>query len=216
MKKALLKFARWMDGHKRNRKALLALIGIDVFMAVVSNYVDWPWLMSVKWYLIPFTPICSLYPLTLAVWFTLYYLKKNIPAWYTTFIFIGIVSYGCMAYIYFPSYMTVDGVQLRHIGNMIWVTVYALQALIIASEIKRSTAYQYALVISYFAFKDYCDRFLGTFIDVLREDFPENLKWVLWFVMIAIHLFVISLAFVLPALNRKREALQIEFQSAAD
>ena len=216
MKKALLKFATRMAGLKKNRKTLLVLIGIDIFMAVCSNIVDWPWLSSVKWYLIPFTTICSLYPFTLAVWFLLHYFKKKIPAWYMMFIFIGIVSYGCMAYVYFPAYMTVDGVHLRHIGNMVWVTVYALQSFIIVSELKKPPAYQFALIISYFAFKDYCDRFLGTFIDVLREDFPEGLKWVLWFIMIAIHVSVISLAIIMPALNRKREALQPEFQSAAD
>jgi hypothetical protein len=216
MKKALLKFALWMDDLKRHRKTLLLLVGIDVFMAVVSNIVDWPWISSVKWYLTPFTPICSLYPLTLAVWFSLYYLKKRIPAWFTTFIFIGIVGYGCMALIYFPVYMTVDGVQLRHIGNMIWVAVYAMQSFIIVSELKWLLTYQYVLVISYFAFKDICDRFLGTFLDILREDFPEALKWGMWFVMIAIHITVISLALLLPALKNKREAVRPEFQSVTD
>lgn len=210
MKKAARKFATWMDGLKRSRKTLVCLICADIFMAIASNIVDWPWLMSVKWYLIPFTTICSLYPLTLAIWFSMYYFKKKIPAWYTNFIFIGIVSYGIMAYVYFPVYMTIDGVQLKHLGNMLWVTIYALQSLIIVSEIKRPPAYQFAMVIGYFAFKDYCDRFLGTFIDILRPDFPEGLKWTIWSIIIALHISAISLAFYIPVVRRKRDLMQRE------
>ena len=216
MKNRLLKFARFMNGLKLNKKALLVIIGLDIFMAIGSNIADWPWLMGVRWYLMPFTPICSLYPLTLAVWFSLWYFGKKIPVWYTTFIFMGIVSYGIMAYVYYPAYMNWDGVHFRLIGNMVWVTVYALQSLIIASELRKLPFYQYALVIGYFAFKDYADRYLGTFIDILREDFPEGLKTVLWFSMIIIHVSVISLTLFMPALNQKKGKLQIEYQGAPD
>ncbi len=216
MKKILLKFAARLDGLKTHKKALLIIIGIDIFMAVGSNIADWPWLMSVKWYLMPFTPICSLYPLTLAVWFSLYYFGKKIPAWYTTFIFIGIVSYGIMTYIYYPAYMSWDGVHFRLVGNMVWVTVYALQSLIIASELKKIPLHQYALVISYFVFKDYADRYLGTFIDILREDFPEWLKTYLWIAIILIHVSVISLTLLMPALNRKKVQLKPQYQLAGD
>jgi hypothetical protein len=204
MKQPLLKFVETMSSLKDNRKALAGLITLDLFMAVASNIVDWPWLMSVKWYLWPVTPICSLYPLTLTIWFGLRYAGKRIPAWFTNFIFIGIISYGIMANIYYPVYMAWDGIQWRMIGNMVWVAVYALQSFIIASEVKRIPVYQYILVIGYFVFKDYADRYLGSFIDILREDFPESLKNQLFYVMLLTHAAVVCLALYMPVLNAKR------------
>lgn len=157
-------------------------------MAIGSNIADWDWLMSVEWYLMPFAPICSLYPLTLAVWFTIYYFKKKVPNWFTAFIFMGIISYGVMAYIYYPLYMQWDGLDARMMGNMAWVTIYALQSFIIASELKILPIYQYIPIISYFAFKDYADRYLGSFIDLRRADFPEDLKNFLFGAMIIVHI----------------------------
>jgi hypothetical protein len=189
--KKLTSFAAWMDGFKHNKKTLIVLIVLDIFMAIGSNIADWHWLMSVEWYLMPFAPICSLYPLTLAIWFYIYYKHKKVPAWFTTFIFIGIISYGVMAYVYYPLYMQEFGVHWRLIGNMAWVTVYALQSFIIASELKPIPVYQYALIVTYFYFKDYSDRYLGSFIDILRPDFPERLKDFFGVVIVTIHTIAI-------------------------
>jgi len=207
MKKTLLKFTTKMNSLKHAKKGIAVLIVLDFFMAIGSNIADWPWLMSVKWYLMPFTPICSLYPLTLAIWFSLYYSGKKIPAWFTNFIFMGIVSYGIMAYVYYPTYMAWDGVQWRLIGNMAWVTVYAMQAFIIVSEVKKIPVYQYLLIFAYFAFKDYSDRYLGSFIDILRPDFPEYLKNYLFYMLVFIHTCVAALTLLMPLFNKKeREA----------
>lgn len=216
MKNRVFKFASWMDGLKRNRKTLLFLIILDLIMAVGSTIVDWPWLTSVKWYVMPFTPICSLYPLTLAIWFSLYYFKKKIPSWYTNFIFIGIVSYGIMAWIYYPAYISWDGIQFWLVGNIFWVTAYAIQSLIIVSELRRPPAYQYALIIAYFAFKDYSDRYLGSFIDILRPEFPEWMKSYIWTAIILIHVSVITLTAKIPSRSGKNEELKPEYQPAAD
>lgn len=186
-----------MDTFKRNRKTIIVLIVLDIFMAIGSNIADWDWLMSVDWYLMPFAPICSLYPLTLAIWFTIYYFKKKVPNWFTAFIFMGIISYGVMAYVYYPLYMQWDGIDARLIGNMVWVTIYAMQSFIIASELRILPFYQYIPIIGYFAFKDYADRYLGSFIDILRFDFPEDLKNFLFGVMIVVHISAFSImAFV--------------------
>jgi hypothetical protein len=211
MKNIFTKFAAWMAGLKNNRKILLALIGLDIFLAVGSNIADWPWLMDVaqnKWYLIPFAPICSLYPLTLAVWFSLYYFRKKIQGWLTTFIFIAITSYGIMAYIYYPFYMSWDGIRFRLVGNMVWVTIYALQSFIIASEIKKIPLYQYILVIGYFAVKDYSDRFLGSFIDILRDDFPRYLIDIFTYSIIVLHLAASTLVIAIPYLRKKTQTGQ--------
>ena len=203
MKATFHKFLGTMDGLKNKKKALLILIGLDIFMAIGSNIADWPWLMSVKWYLMPVAPICSLYPLTLAIWFSLKYFNKKIPAWFTTFIYVGITSYGIMAYIYYPLFMAWDGVEFRLIGNMVWVTVYALQSFIILSELKILPTYQFVLIMSYFGFKDYADRFLGSFIDILRPDFPENLKNIFWISIMVLHLTAGMAVVLIPILKLK-------------
>jgi hypothetical protein len=197
-------FAAWMSGLKNNKKTLLALICLDAFLAVGSLIADWPWLAMIKWYLLPLAPICSIYPLSLAVWFSLYYFGKKIPVWYTTFIFVGIVSYGIMAYIYYPAFIALVGPEFRLIGNMFWVTAYALQSFIISSELKKMPWIHYLGIAAYFGLKDYADRWLGSFVDILRSDFPEPLKNILFISIVILHIGVFTVAFVLPGFRSKR------------
>lgn len=226
MIKKLQKFTHWLHALKFDRKAIIVLIVLDILMAFGSNFVDWPWLLTVAKsnpYLIPFAPICSLYPLTLAIWFIIYYkngphgyasVKTNVdstdhkikrqnlpPAWLTTFIFIGITSYGVMSLIYFPLYMSWYGFELRTVGNMLWVVVYALQSFIIASELKPVPLYQYALIIAYFVFKDYADRFLGTFWDLLDPNYPAYILTIASFSIVILHISFITLAIKLGRRN---------------
>lgn len=206
----LKKFAAFMAGFKSSKKALIVLIVLDVFMAVGSNIVDWPMLVYVDWYLIPFAPICSLYPLTLAVWFTLYYFKKKIPAWFTTFIFIGITGYGVMAQVYYPVFIYFEGLHWNLVGNMVWVAVYAVQSLIIVSELKPLSTFQYLPIIAYFFFKDYSDRYLGTFTDVTRFNFSEFAKDSLLMLILVLHTAAISLALYMAYRNEKKARLIAE------
>ena len=194
-KSRLQKFAAWMDSLKHDKKALIVLIVLDLFKAVGSNVTDWPWLNYVVQQnpiVLPLTPICSLYPLLLAIWFILYYKNKKIPQIFTNFIYIGIISYGLMSLFYFPAYMTWDGFKLMTVGNMFWVFTYALQSLIIKSQVKSVPAYQYAIIFAYFVLKDYSDRFLGSFIDVTDPTYPESFKSFFFSLVIIIHFSVIA------------------------
>lgn len=192
MKHAIKNLLTRAGNLKDNQQVLIFLIGLDLVMAIASNIVDWPWMMSVEWYLRPFAPICSLFPGTLAIWFVIYFIKKRVPNWFTSFIFIGIISYGIMAQIYYPVYMTVFEFDWRLPGNMLWVAIYASQSLIIASELKPVKLYQFALIIGYYLFKDYSDRYLGSFIDALRPGFPEVLKDFFGLTMLLFHLILFS------------------------
>lgn len=207
MKKQLLKYTRWLSGLKDQKKSLVFLIVLNVFMGIASNVVDWPWPLMVDWYLIPFTPICALYPLALALWFTLYFYKKPIPSWYTAFIVMGVSSYGLMAYLYYPLYMDAFGVYFRPLGNMVWVSIYALQALIILPELKKLPWYQYVLIGTYFGFKDYADRFLGTFIDVNIPDFTPGFMSLLFYSIIVLHILAFALIIYWP--RRKAHKLKV-------
>lgn len=188
LKAKLHQFAVSLDQLKHNKRALLWIMAIDAALAISSNVVDWPWLIRVPTNVVIFAPICSLYPTLLLIWFALYYFKKKIPTWFTTFIFMGIVSYGVMAWIYFPAYMSWNGINFHDVGSIFWVTAYALQAFIISSELRKLPIYQYALIFGYFFVKDYSDRYWGTFLDVLLDSYPENLKLFLTITLVVIHL----------------------------
>ena len=184
------KFTTILAQLKNNTKSFKMLILLDLFLVTGSTLVDWHWLSSVKWYLLPFAPICSLYPLLLVVWLILYRLKKNIPPFLTSFIFIAIAAYGPMAWVYFPSYMVWYGFDWIIFGNIFWVTAYALQAFVIKTEIKPLPAYQYFIIIAYFLFKDYADFYLGSFWDIVN-DYPSTLKYLLLVSMLSLQLLAI-------------------------
>ena len=208
----LQKFATWMDGFKQSKRALIVLIILDIFMAIGSNIVDWPILAQVDWYLIPFAPICSLYPLTLAIWFTIYYFKKRVPTAFTAFIFMGITAYGIMAQIYYPVFIYFEGLHFNLVGNMIWVAIYAIQSFIIASELRPLKIYQYIPLIGYFVFKDYSDRYLGTFTDILYFDFSEFAISALFALMIIMHIGSISTTIYISFKNTAKQKAKLELQ----
>jgi len=189
---------------KKSKKAIVWLIALDLIMGVTSNIVDWNWLMSVDWYLRPFAPICSLFPLTLAIWLIIYRIKGKVPAWFTSFIFIGITSYGLMAILYFPIYMkVVAGFKWMIVGNLLWVITYAVQSIIIYSEINLIKTYKFILIMSYFLFKDYSDRYLGSFIDTLQPSFPNWLKDFLGITITSIHIMLFVVIYKI--MKRKKQ-----------
>jgi hypothetical protein len=168
-------FRSWANQLKNSRESLIALIIVNGVWAVLSIYVDMPWLLSVPRHLIPFTPICSLYPLLLFVWYILRYFKVKIPGWYTNFTFIGISIYGILAQVYFPLLMSWTGVNFHDVASMFWVAVYGLQAFVLASELKPLKTHQWALIGGYFVLKDISDYFYKTFVDFLLPHYPELL-----------------------------------------
>ena len=198
MKNVLAKLYLTIADLKNNRRAVLWLIAIDLALAVSSNVVDWPWLIRVPPHLIVFAPICSLYPVLLVIWWTRSYFNKKIPAWFTGFLFMGLVSYGLMAWFYFSAYMSWNGVNFHDVGSIFWVTAYAFQAIPIASQLKKIPIYQYLFIFGYFFFKDYSDRYLGTFLDVLLPNYPENLKLFLVTTMIILHIGAAVLLVYIP------------------
>lgn len=197
-----------MDGLKRNDQALMFLIGLDLMLAIASNVVDWPWLMSVDWYLRPFAPICSLFPGALAVWFIIYRKKGRVAPWFTAFIFVGLISYGIMAQVYFPYYISQMGFNWRLPGNMLWVALYASQIFIIASEIRPMKTYQFGVIVVYYLFKDYSDRFLGSFIDAQTLGFPELAKNIFFGMMVLMHVVGFALVMKLSLRHHQQERLQ--------
>lgn len=202
------KFLKTLSSLKNNRRAVYWLIAIDLALAVSSTVVDWPWLIRVPRQLVAFAPICSLYPWLLVIWFALYIRKPKegrprVPPWFTSFLFVGLFSYGFLAWIYFPLYMNWNGINFHDIGSIFWVTIYASQAAVIASELKKIPAYQFMAILGYFFFKDYSDRYLGTFLDFLLDAYPAYLKIIFFSSALSFHAIGAGLLLYLP---RRKEA----------
>ncbi len=191
---------------KNSKRALFWLILVDLALAISSNVVDWPWLIRVPPHLIIFAPICSLYPSLLVVWMGFAYFEKKIPDWFSSFLFMGLFSYGLMAWFYFPAYMSWNGINFHDLASILWVTAYAFQSLIILPDLKKLPVYQYLFIFGYFFFKDYSDRYLGTFLDVLLPSYPENLKFFLTISVVTFHLCAAVLLVYLPIKFKKQIA----------
>ncbi len=213
----LKRFARKLDGLKHDKRAVYWIMAVDLALAISSTVVDWPWLIRVPQNLVAFAPICSLYPWLLLVWFGVFLWKKKVPAWYTSFLFLGLFSYGLLAWIYFPLYMGWNGINFHDVGSIFWVTAYAGQAFIIASELKKIPWYQYALILGYFFFKDYSDRYLGTFLDVLLDSYPQNLKLIFFASALSLHTVGAALLLYLPG-RKAAQTLQpaLEFSGVSN
>lgn len=210
------KFLQTLSGLKNNRRALYWLIAIDLALAVSSTVVDWPWLIRVPPNLVAFAPICSLYPWLLVVWFALYLRRPKegrarVPSWFTSFLFLGLFSYGFLAWIYFPLYMNWNGINFHDAGSIVWVTLYASQAAVIASELKKIPAYQFIAILGYFFFKDYSDRYLGTFLDFLLDAYPAYLKIIFFSSALSFHAIGAGLLLYLP----RRKETQARASAAA-
>lgn len=192
LKKFVTTASKTLDRLKDNNRAVYWIMAIDLALGISSTVVDWQWLIRVPPNLVAFAPICSLYPWLLLIWFTLYLRKPKVgrarvPSWFTSFLFIGLFSYGIMAWIYFPLYMSWNGINLHDVGSIFWVTMYAGQAFIIASEIKKIPWFQFVLIMGYFYFKDVSDRYFGTFLDVLLDSYPEYLKLIFFVSALTLH-----------------------------
>ncbi|MFA5830060.1 MAG: hypothetical protein WC843_06255 [Candidatus Gracilibacteria bacterium] len=195
---------------RNNKRAILWIMAIDAALAISSTVVDWPWLIRVPRNLIIFAPICSLYPLLLLIWLTLHYFQKKIPTWFTTFLFMGLVSYGIMSYIYFPLYMSWTGINFHDVGSILWVTAYAIQAFIIAPDLKKIPWYQYLIIFGYFFLKDYSDRYWGTFLDVLLDSYPEYLKLGFTISVVTLHSFAAGLILYFGFSNSKQKLSPVQ------
>lgn len=171
------------------------LIGLNLFLAIASNWYDFQEWSLLPWYLWPFLPICPLYPALLTVWWLFYYFKKRPHTAFTAFIWIGTVSYGLMAYIYYPIHMSFNGFDWFEVGNILWVTIYASQSIVLFEHLRKTSLLSVTPVFLYFLTKDFTDRFLGTFSNVYRdaEPFPVWLMNLFFGAVVVVHVMVFYL-----------------------
>lgn len=188
---------------KNNRTALLLLILLNIAMSVISLIVDLDKIAIQEWYLLPFSPICPLYPLLLAIWYLIYRSRKKVNPIFTTFLLIGLISYGIMAYIYYPLDMSWRGFDWWSVGNMFWVTVYAIQAFIIYDQSSKIPTLAYIPIVAYYFTKDITDRFFGTWPDLMDVGYPVHIKNIDLAAIIILQVFAIYITTRLNLKNPK-------------
>lgn len=169
------------------------LIILNLVLAIGSNVHDFGEWSLIPAYLWPFLPICPLYPVLLTIWWLYRKYEKTPPKTLTLFTWIGIISYGIMSFIYYPIHMAVQGFDWEEVGNMLWVSLYAVQGIALAKFLKPVRPFIFIPIAAYFFIKDITDRFFGTFPNFYRDltEYPLWLKNLFFIIMIVIHLVVI-------------------------
>jgi uncharacterized membrane protein YpjA len=159
-------FVVWADNLKRTNAGLVFLVLLNIYFSANAIYVDYDHLLALPWYLVPLSPICALLVPLLIVWLLIFKIKKRVHPLFTGFLFVSLLLYGMMAYVYYPLTMAVDGVDIWTVLVLLFVTGWALQAFVLASEVRPLQHVGYILITAYFMLKAYTDTFLGTFEDV--------------------------------------------------
>lgn len=175
----------------QSKRLLWILILLDVGMAITAFTVDFSDFSVVPWYLWVFVPICPLWPALLTVNFLTF--KRTGRFWNPLLHFtaIGIISYGIMAYIFYPTYMLTHGFAWYELGNVFWVTLYASQIFLIWPFLKKIPVWWYLLFALYFIPKDILDRFGPTFSYQRFGDFTDGVSNFLFLSIAILHLSAI-------------------------
>src|SRR3989338_2212337 len=129
-------------GMKINSKLAMVLAALDLFMAVTATYVDRFEFLSAPWYLVIFIPICPLYPLLLGINFWKFGKAGSFNQFLLNFTAIGIISYGLMAFVFYPLYMLENGFGWYELGNIFWVALYSSQIFVIYHHLNRIKIWQ--------------------------------------------------------------------------
>lgn len=159
-----------------SRRFISIIIVLDIVMALTALTVDFSDFSMVPWYLWIFTPICPLWPALLAVNFWKYKKDGHFANPLLNLTAIGIISYGIMAYIFYPTYMLIHGFAWYELGNIFWVTLYASQIFLIWPFLKKIPAWWYVIFALYFIPKDLLDRFGPTFSYQRLGDFTDKVS----------------------------------------
>lgn len=175
---------------QRHPRILDLLIALDFFWVLAATIYDWQKLAATPWYLLPFMPICPIYPLLLAICFVLFKRHGRIPRPLAIFAFMGSVSYGLAAYIFYPLFMSWIGFDWIAVGNMAWVTFYALQAPLLKDYLRLHIGWT-ILLASYFFTKDILDWHMAKFSYFVTSATPMYVKFYTFLSVLIIHSFLL-------------------------
>ncbi len=183
------------------RQGLLFLIMINAIWSILGIYADAAWLSRYPWYLMPLTAICSLYPVLLTIIYLFLFFQRHPPVWLARWAFIGCLSYGILAQIYFPLLMSWRGFGWYEFGSMFWVAFYGLQVFLIAKFTFSNSKLTFLPAFIWLTVANLFHYFWPTFMDFTLPGYPVELKYTTTALAILFQIF----AFVLVhKLNRQK------------
>lgn len=164
----------------------LAFLGLVMTLGALT--IDLHDFVETPVYLWIFVPICSLYPLLLALNYLIFLKKGNFFQPLLVFTLFGIMGYGIIAPVFYFGYMLEAGFAWYEFGNIFWVWLYACQAFLLWSHVKKISLWQFLLIGGYFFLKDFLDRFSVTWSYVRLGVLSEGLMNVTFGLLLAVHL----------------------------
>jgi len=171
-----------------SKKQLWFLVFLGISMSLLALRIDLHDFVETPWYLWPWVPICSVYPLLLALNY-LYFLRfGRFPQFLLNFTVFGIIGYGIIAPIFYIFYMMESSFSWYEFGNIFWVWLYASQAFLLWPQRKQLPWWQIFLIGGYFFIKDLLDRFSVTWSYVRYGVLSENLMNIVFSLLLVIHL----------------------------
>lgn len=178
------------------RRSALMLAALGFAMAGIALGVDLHDFLETPWYLWPWVPICSLYPLLLAIQYLMYWRTGRFPAFLLCFTVFGIIGYGIIAPVFYAAYMVENGFAWYELGNIFWVWLYASQAFLLwpylQEVLKKLPLWQLFLVFIYFLIKDLLDRFSVTWSYVRYGTLSSLALDVVFVVLVSIHITLLA------------------------
>lgn len=138
-------------------------------------------------YLWIFVPVCSLYPLLLALNYLLFLKRGYFSQFLLQFTLFGIIGYGIIAPFFYAYYMYENGFAWYEFGNIFWVWLYASQAFLLWKYVKKIPWWQFSFIILYFFTKDFLDRFSVTWSYVRFEVLSLNMMNVIFGLLLIVH-----------------------------
>lgn len=141
-------------------------------------------------YLWIFVPVCSLYPLLLALNYLLFLKKGYFSQFLLHFSLFGIIGYGIIAPFFYTYYMYENGFAWYEFGNIFWVWLYASQAFLLWKYVKRISWWQFSFIVLYFFTKDFLDRFSVTWSYVRFGVLSLSMMNVMFGLLILVHVGV--------------------------
>lgn len=173
-----------MGTVQKKNKIFLLLSVADLIWSICAWIFDWPKIITMPKYLLPFILICPIYPLLLSVtWLQIYKLKKiNLLIYYLGV--LGSVVYGAGAVLYYPIYMSIGGFDWFAFGGIFWVLFYALQAVYLLIKYRpelQITSFSIAVVLV--GAKLCLDFITKTSGYILETGFPQEYVTTIFIVM---------------------------------
>ena len=174
-------------------------IVLDIVMSITALMVDLHDFIETPWYLWLWVPVCSIYPLLLALNYGYFLRRGRFPGFFLTFTVFGVIGYGVIAPVFYGLYMRENGFAWYEFGNIFWVWLYAIQGVLLWPAVreilmtKKLHVLQLFGIFGYFLVKDLLDRFSVTWSYVRFGVLSVMLMDTMLLVLLGVHLVLLAM-----------------------